>query len=193
MPDFTGLADDLKAAWNAPIVSMRARQRLLRALVTDIIADVDEAAREVVLTIHWRGGQHSQLRVRKPKTGEHGCRTSTQQRRQNSPQRLLVDAIIDAHPNSVRQIDLDHPDTLGQRQPGTARAYRTGRHWHPRAFACRIGHDTELNKFRRPHRGALRCHRRGLPCRSPVVQQACRNAAPAGNHRNLAALRLYFA
>ena len=36
---------------------------------------IDEAAREVVLTIHWRGGQHSQLRVRKPKSGEHGCRT----------------------------------------------------------------------------------------------------------------------
>jgi len=29
----------------------------------------------VVLTIHWRGGQHSRLRVKKPKTGEHGCRT----------------------------------------------------------------------------------------------------------------------
>ena len=54
---------------------MRTRQRLLRALVTDIIADVDEDAREVLLTIHWRGGQHSQLRVRKPKSGEHGCRT----------------------------------------------------------------------------------------------------------------------
>src|SRR5215204_129659 len=54
---------------------MRTRQRLLRALVIDIIADVDEAVREVVLTIHWRGGQHSQLRVRKPKSGEHGCRT----------------------------------------------------------------------------------------------------------------------
>jgi excisionase family DNA binding protein len=75
-PDFTGLADDLDAAWNAPGVTMRTRQRLLRALVTDIIADVDEAAREVVLTIHWRGGQHSQLRVRKPRTGEHSCRTS---------------------------------------------------------------------------------------------------------------------
>jgi hypothetical protein len=74
-PDFAGLADDLKAAWNAPGVGMRARQRLLRALVTDIIADVDDATREVVLTIHWRGGQHSQLRVRKPRTGEHGCRT----------------------------------------------------------------------------------------------------------------------
>jgi len=74
-PDFTGLADDLNAAWNAPGVTMRMRQRLLRALVTDIIADVDEATREVVLTIHWRGGQHSQLRVRKPRSGEHGCRT----------------------------------------------------------------------------------------------------------------------
>ena len=74
-PDFTGLADDLDAAWNAPGVTMRTRQRLLRALVTDIIADVDEATREVVLTIHWRGGQHSQLQVRKPKSGEHGCRT----------------------------------------------------------------------------------------------------------------------
>lgn len=75
VPDFAGLADDLEAAWNAPEVRMRTRQRLLRALVTEVIADVDEAAREVVLTIHWRGGQHSQLRVRKPKSGEHGCRT----------------------------------------------------------------------------------------------------------------------
>jgi hypothetical protein len=41
--DFTGLADDLDAARNAPGVTMRTRQRLLRALVTDIIADVDEA------------------------------------------------------------------------------------------------------------------------------------------------------
>ena len=75
LPDFAGLAEDLEAAWNAPGVTMGARQRLLRALVADIIADVDEATREVVLTIHLRGGQHSQLRVRKPKSGEHGCRT----------------------------------------------------------------------------------------------------------------------
>jgi excisionase family DNA binding protein len=74
-PDFAGLAQDLNAAWNAPAVTMRARQQLLRALVADIIVDVDEVAREIILTIHWRGGQHSQLRVRKPKTGEHGCIT----------------------------------------------------------------------------------------------------------------------
>lgn len=74
-PDLAGLAEDLAAAWDSPGVTMRARQQLLRTLVKDIVADVDDATREVVLTIHWRGGQHSQLRVVKPRTGEHGCRT----------------------------------------------------------------------------------------------------------------------
>ena len=72
---FVALADDLETAWASPNVSMRARQQLLRALIVNIIADVDEAERDVILTIHWRGGQHSQLRVRKPKSGEHGYRT----------------------------------------------------------------------------------------------------------------------
>ena len=75
VPDLAGLADDLKAAWNAPGVSMRARQRLVRTLIMGIIVDVDEEARDVLLTIHWMGGRHSRLRVRKPKSGEHGCRT----------------------------------------------------------------------------------------------------------------------
>ncbi|GAC1603925.1 MAG: hypothetical protein NVS3B2_08860 [Ramlibacter sp.] len=74
-PNLDGLADDLAAAWNSPHVTMRTRQQLLRTLVKDIIADVDDATREVVLTIHWRGGQHSQVRMVKPRSGEHGCRT----------------------------------------------------------------------------------------------------------------------
>ena len=77
-PDFTGLADDLSAAWKAPQTTMRTRQRLVRALITEIVADVDEAAVEIVLVIHWKGGQHSELRVRKPRSGENGCRTPEQ-------------------------------------------------------------------------------------------------------------------
>ena len=70
------LAQDLSAAWHAPGVTMRARQQLARSLIVDIVVDVDEQARDVVLTIHWRGGQHSELRVRKPRSGEHGCATA---------------------------------------------------------------------------------------------------------------------
>lgn len=73
---FANMADNLSAAWNAPDVTMRARQQLLRTLIADIIVDVDDTVRDVVLTIHWRGGQHSELRVRKPRTGEHGCATA---------------------------------------------------------------------------------------------------------------------
>lgn len=76
IPDFTELARDLETAWNAPGVTMRSRQQLVRTLIADIIVGYDASSREIVLTIHWRGGQHSELRVRKPKSGEHGCRTS---------------------------------------------------------------------------------------------------------------------
>lgn len=76
MPDFVGLAGDLDAAWNAPGVTMRARQQLVRALIVDIVVNYDGQSRELILTIHWKGGQHSQVRVRKPESGEHGCRTS---------------------------------------------------------------------------------------------------------------------
>ena len=71
-----GLATDLEAAWSAPTTTMRARQRLVRALVEDIVADLDEESGEIVLRVHWKGGRHSELRTRKPKTGEHRRRAS---------------------------------------------------------------------------------------------------------------------
>ena len=77
-PDFVGLAENLSLAWKAPLTTMRTRQRLVRTLIDEIIADVDQATNEVVLVIHWKGGQHSEIRFRKPATGEHGCKTSGQ-------------------------------------------------------------------------------------------------------------------
>jgi hypothetical protein len=53
-PDFTGLADDLSAAWKAPRTTMRTRQRLVRTLITEIVVDIDAAAGEIVLVITGR-------------------------------------------------------------------------------------------------------------------------------------------
>jgi len=75
-PDFTGLAEDLDAAWSSSSVTMRTRQHLVRALINDITVNLDEADCEIVLTIHWKGGRHSTLRLRKPQSGEHECVTS---------------------------------------------------------------------------------------------------------------------
>ncbi len=72
------LANDLQAAWDAPGTTMRNRQRLIRTIIEDIIADIDEETGEIVLVIHWKGGRHTELRVMKPKPGEHGAKTSEQ-------------------------------------------------------------------------------------------------------------------
>ncbi len=75
IPDLTGIAEDLEAAWKNTNVTMRCRQQLVRALVNEIIVDIAEPAREIVLIIHWKSGQHSELRLCKPRTGEHACGT----------------------------------------------------------------------------------------------------------------------
>ena len=65
------LASDLEGAWNAASATMSAKQRLVRALIREIVVDVDKEAREIILAIHWRGGHHSEHRMKKPMTGEH--------------------------------------------------------------------------------------------------------------------------
>ncbi len=70
------LAADLDAVWQSPTTDMRIKQQIVRALIEEIVVDVDDRKREVVLVIHWRGGRHSELRVRKPETGEHTKRAS---------------------------------------------------------------------------------------------------------------------
>jgi len=49
------LAQDLPAVWNSPATDMRLKQRIVRILIEEIIADVDDAASEIVLLIHWTG------------------------------------------------------------------------------------------------------------------------------------------
>jgi hypothetical protein len=65
------LAEDLPAVWNSPATDMRLKQRIVRILVEEIVADVDDAVNEIVLLIHWTGGRHSELRMKKNLTGRH--------------------------------------------------------------------------------------------------------------------------
>ena len=51
------------------------KQRIVRILVEELVVDVDEEKQEIVLLIHWAGGRHSELRVSKRGTGQHGHST----------------------------------------------------------------------------------------------------------------------
>ena len=64
------LAHDLPSVWRATS-NMRLKQRIVRILIEEIVADVDENQCEVILLIHWAGNRHSQLKVKKKATGQH--------------------------------------------------------------------------------------------------------------------------
>ena len=65
------LAHDLPAAWNAPSTTMRTKQRLTRILIQEVVIDQKDDAKEVVVTIHWTGGRHTELRVSRVRTGRY--------------------------------------------------------------------------------------------------------------------------
>jgi DNA invertase Pin-like site-specific DNA recombinase len=65
------LARDLPAAWNAASTDTGAKQRLIHILVQEVVCELDEAANEAVLLIHWTGGRHTKVRVPRVKTGRY--------------------------------------------------------------------------------------------------------------------------
>jgi len=64
------LAADLDAVWRDPATDARLRKRILRALVEEVVADVDARAGQVTLVVHWKGGVHTELSFRRRRRGE---------------------------------------------------------------------------------------------------------------------------
>jgi DNA invertase Pin-like site-specific DNA recombinase len=70
------LATNLPAVWNGSS-DTRLKQRIIATVIHEIVADVDDNANEIVLVVHWAGGRHTEMRVPKVKSGEHGRRTAS--------------------------------------------------------------------------------------------------------------------
>jgi hypothetical protein len=64
------LAPNLKTVWDAPTTDARLKKRIVRTLVHEVVADIDDAASEIVLIVHWVGGAHSELRLPKRRRGQ---------------------------------------------------------------------------------------------------------------------------
>ena len=66
------LASNLQAVWSAPTTDARLKKRIVRTLIHEIMADIDDAASEIVLIVHWVGGAHSEMRLPKRRRGQRG-------------------------------------------------------------------------------------------------------------------------
>ena len=73
---FATLADDLQTVWQAPTTDARLKKRIVRAVIKEVIADIDAEAGEVILFLHWMGGIHTELRLPRRRRGQ---RNSTSQ------------------------------------------------------------------------------------------------------------------
>lgn len=71
-PDlFIGMAQELEGIWQDRATDVRLKKRIARTLIEEIVTDVDEQEHEIVLVIHWKGGVHTELRVKKKRRGEN--------------------------------------------------------------------------------------------------------------------------
>lgn len=70
------LGDAFETVWDAPPCPMELKKKIVRAVVAEVIVHTtDEDGRELVFTIHWKGGTHTRFRMPKPVSGV-GRRTS---------------------------------------------------------------------------------------------------------------------
>ncbi len=76
LEEFSGLAERLEALWQRPDADARLKKRIVRALIHEVVVDVDSVASEVVLVIHWKGGLHTEVRVPRRRRGQNTTQTS---------------------------------------------------------------------------------------------------------------------
>jgi hypothetical protein len=73
--EFANLAVDLEAVWNHPDSDARLKKRIVRALIEEVVVDVDAAGAEITAVVHWKGGVHTELRMARRRRGHSRAHT----------------------------------------------------------------------------------------------------------------------
>lgn len=61
--EFDNLAGELESVWSHPDSDARLKKRIVRALIEEVVVDVDPEGAEIISVIHWKGGVHAELRM----------------------------------------------------------------------------------------------------------------------------------
>jgi hypothetical protein len=73
--DAAALGTNLRTVWAAPTTDARLKKRIVRTVILEVVADIDDNASEIVLLIHWIGGGHTELRLPKRRRGQRNSTT----------------------------------------------------------------------------------------------------------------------
>jgi hypothetical protein len=76
LEDLYQLSQQLGTIWTDPATSVRLKKRIVRALIEEVLVDMDSSASELILTLHWKGGAHTELRLPRRRRGQCSTQTS---------------------------------------------------------------------------------------------------------------------
>jgi len=82
--EFEELAANLEAVGHDSGTDTRLKKRIVRTLIEEVVVDVDGAAGEIILVIHWKGGVHTELRLPRRRRGQNNSQAP----------KALIDAVI---------------------------------------------------------------------------------------------------
>jgi hypothetical protein len=60
----------LKKRWSAPTTEARLKKRIVRTVIQEALADLDDVTSEIVIVIHWAGGAHTEHRLPRRRRGQ---------------------------------------------------------------------------------------------------------------------------
>ncbi len=55
--------------WHSEHCPVQLKKKIVRTVIEEVLVDEDEEAGELVFTLHWKGGVHTQFRMPKPPSG----------------------------------------------------------------------------------------------------------------------------
>ena len=71
--DLAALGTNLERVWFAPGTDAKLKKRIVRTVIREVIADLDDDASEIVLLVHWAGGAHTEIRLPKRRRGQRNA------------------------------------------------------------------------------------------------------------------------
>ena len=69
------LGSDLQTLWNEASTPIELKKRVIRTVINEVVVDVNHDSGHIEMKVHWAGGVHTPLRVRKNKVGRNSNAT----------------------------------------------------------------------------------------------------------------------
>jgi hypothetical protein len=71
--DLAALGTNLERVWFAPGTDAKLRKRIVRTVIREVVANLDDDASEIVLLVHWAGSAHTEIRLPKRQRGQRNA------------------------------------------------------------------------------------------------------------------------